>query len=982
MRKVRAASAVLVVSSLMLTVAASLAQGPASVPAVAIVGGRRIERNEFETRLAVVQQQIAQRQGERPAEFKDLLRRQMLETMIRLNLLTLEAKRTNVTVTGAEAEAALKRDPFFSPNGQFDPERWRLTRMSQAGKFQAALAAMSEQLAARKLDEQLQQRFRPDDATLRAKAERQLRHAVTEDLSLRAADFKGTYPEPRESDVLEYYRTHHDDFRRPDRARLSVVFVNDPPMTDAEHKDPALAAAWNQRMRQSADSIRSAVRAGASLEDASARFGGPRADVTVVPDNFPGYWKGSASATSAVFKTEPGRLLSESVQGTDGWLVVRVDQLEPAHVAPLVTVAKEVRARLRDDSRLHHEERERRALYAQLRDSLSGPAWTFRWAAVDTASVTVPEPSAADLDRWYRGHLADFSSFDAKSGSIIAKPLGEVREEVRLRWRRDTRIQLARTQAEGLYAAWSAGKRAPALEAAARTHESAPAPMGADIDTGFAASAISDTVWTRGEPRGAGLAPYGRGYLVWQVTSRVASHTPAFEQVEGALRAAMESRDRAREEAEARRLFEADPKRFGGDKLLHFTRMVINGPQPIDVKLTRAQVERWHRRNLDKYGAEELVRAKHILISPVTQTAAGDRAARVRADSLLARIRAGESFDALAARYSDDPATRDKGGDLGVFRRGSMLQEFEDAAFKMQVDEVAGPVKTAVGYHIIQCTEHVPAFVQPLALVYSIVAGDLAKAESDTLALLRTDSLLRVIRTPAQGRDLAKRFGFAAVDYTMSEDEPNTNPQMDEYFEMLKKLKPGEVMSKKFYSKGTGYIITWLDSTSNAGTPTWERARNRALELYRAGSGERALMSKVAELDSLTRQGWSFDSLAVLWGGPNRSKQLSALGSTDRAALPMSLDSLVFGHDEQPPVLSPGQVSDWVRWPGGIARVRLVERQEPSADRISVRLDELRKAAVERRMVSYFEDLKRRYPVRIMDRALEAIPLPAPPPEE
>lgn len=983
MRNVRSASALVVLSLVALHVCTSLAQTPAaSGPPVATVGTRRIERNEYEARLVAVQQQVAQRQGERPAEFNDLLRRQLLETLIRLQLLTLEAKRTQVSVTPAEAEEGLKKDAFFSPGGKFDPERWRLTRMSQPGRFQAALAAMSDQMAARKLDQQLQARFSPSAATLRAKATRQLRRAVTEDLSLRAADFKGTYPEPRELDVLRYYREHKEEYRRPDRATLSVVFVNDPPMTESERQDPARAAAWNQRMRLAADSLRAQVRAGASLEAASARFGGPRHDVSVLPDNFPGYWKGDAATTAAVFKAEPGSVLPQPVPGTDGWLVVRVDRVEPSHVAPFTQVAKEVRNRLREDSRLHHDERDRRELYAQLRDSLSGPAWTFRWAAVDTAAVRVPEPTAADLDRWYRGHLADYSSFDAKTGSIVAKPLVEVRDDVRLRWRRDTRLMLARTQADDLYQAWSAGKRANALETALRVKQSGPAPMGADIDTGFAAAAISDTVWKRGEPRGAGLAPYARGFLVWQVTGKVASHTPAFEQVEPALRTALQVRQMAIEEAGARRLYEADPKRFGGGKSIHFTRLVVNWPPLIDIPLTRTQVEKWHRRNLDKYSAQELVRAKHILISPIAQTAAADRAARVRADSLLARIRAGESFDALAARYSDDPATKDKGGDLGVFQRGSMLPAFEDAAFAMQAGDLGGPVRTDVGYHIIECTEHVPAYVQPLTLVYSIVASDLAKAEADTIALLRADSLVRVLRTAAQGRAFAQRHGFDLLDYTYSPDQPNTNPQLDGYFEQLQKLKPGEVMPVKWQAKGIGCWVTWVDSITTMGAPTWEQARNKALEAYRSGAGERALMAKIAELDSLEKQGWSFDSLAVLWGGANRSKELVAAGVSTRSSIPAALDSLVFGHDDQPAALAPGQLSGWVRWPGGIARVRLVERTEPTADRVEARMEDLRKAAIERRLVGYYDDLKRRYPVRITDRSLEAIPLPEPPPED
>ena len=959
------------------------AAGAASPPAaVATVGSRRVTREEYDRRLAMAEQQLAARGGQNPAEFKDLLRRQMLETLIRLNLLVLESQRLKLTVSTAEAESSLQRDPYFSPNGQFDAQRWQLTRASQPERFQGAVQLSREQLAARRLDEQNQARFRPDDAVLREKALRQLRRAVTEDLSLRVAEFSGNYPEPRELDVLRWYREHPSEFRRPDRAKLSVVFVNEPPRTQLEASDAAAGAAWTARMKRAADSLIAAVRGGARLEDASAAFGGPRPDVSVLADNFPGYWRGDAGQSASVFKAAPGTLLRDPVPGSDGWLVVRVDEVTPAHVAPLAEASREIRGRLRDDSRLHHEENDLRALYVTLRDSLSGPAWRFRWAALDTATVRVPEPTEADLDRWYRGHLADFSSFDAASGTIVAKPLAQVREEVRVRWKRDRRIETARVQADELYQAWSAGKRAPAVESAARVKETVPTPMGADIDTGFAAAALSDTLWKRGEPRGAGLAPFARGYLVWQVTARVASHTPTFEQVSPALRVALDARQRAVEEAGARRLFEQDPKRFGSGKRFLFTRMIVPIPPIEGIRLTRAEVERWHRQHLEKYSAQELVRASHILISPVNPSPAADRAARVRADSLLARIRGGESFETLAARYSDDPATKDKGGDLGVFARGTMLQPFEDAAFAMQEGDLGGPVKTEVGYHIIRCTEHAPAFVQPLKLVYSIVASDCARAKGDTLALLRADSLVRTLHTAPQGRAAARRLGFVTNEYQFGVDEYNPNSDLEGYFDRLFKLKPGEVMPVKWKAKGSGYWITWLDSIAPPIEPRWEDARDRALEAYRAGAGERAMMAKVAELDSLAASGWSFDSLGTMWGGLARSKELSAVGTDQRAGLPASLDSLVFGMGGRPPALAEGQVSGWVRWPGGIARVRLVERREPPADRVRVRMDELRRIAVERRMQGYFDDLRKRYPVRILDKKLAAIPLPELPAEE
>lgn len=113
------------------------------------------------------------------------------------------------------------------------------------------------------------------------------------------------------------------------------------------------------------------------------------------------------------------------------------------------------------------------------------------------------------------------------------------------------------------------------------------------------------------------------------------------------------------------------------------------------------------------------VRASHILIKPEDakaklEQAAGeaktevteeqaDAAARKQAEELLAKVKAGEDFAKLAKAHSGCPSA-EKGGDLDWFKRGSMVKEFEEAAFKLQPGGVSEIVKTAFGYHIIKVT--------------------------------------------------------------------------------------------------------------------------------------------------------------------------------------------------------------------------------------------------------------------------------------
>jgi peptidyl-prolyl cis-trans isomerase D len=95
--------------------------------------------------------------------------------------------------------------------------------------------------------------------------------------------------------------------------------------------------------------------------------------------------------------------------------------------------------------------------------------------------------------------------------------------------------------------------------------------------------------------------------------------------------------------------------------------------------------------------------ARHILI-----TGKDDAAALALAQQVLAQAKSGKDFGALAKQYSQDPGSAQNGGDLGWAERSSFVKPFADALFAMKVGEIAGPVKTQFGYHIIRLDEIQP----------------------------------------------------------------------------------------------------------------------------------------------------------------------------------------------------------------------------------------------------------------------------------
>lgn len=89
------------------------------------------------------------------------------------------------------------------------------------------------------------------------------------------------------------------------------------------------------------------------------------------------------------------------------------------------------------------------------------------------------------------------------------------------------------------------------------------------------------------------------------------------------------------------------------------------------------------------------------IVIPVQASDSARATARAKADSILAAIRGGESFEDMARRFSED-GSRDFGGDLGWFRPGQMVPEFERATYLLKTGEISEPVRTVYGYHLIK----------------------------------------------------------------------------------------------------------------------------------------------------------------------------------------------------------------------------------------------------------------------------------------
>lgn len=215
---------------------------------------------------------------------------------------------------------------------------------------------------------------------------------------------------------------------------------------------------------------------------------------------------------------------------------------------------------------------------------------------------------------------------------------------------------------------------------------------------------------------------------------------------------------------------------------------------------------------------------KQIVVAPQPTNRARS-VARARAESLLAELRRGADFETLARRVSDDPGTKDRGGDLGWFRRGMMVQAFDRAAFALKPGEISDVVASPFGYHIIKVDRVQPAEVKAFHILVTpaIDSLDLARAHA------RADSVVAALSAGAPFDSLAKLYADTTEQVQASSIARSRLPQA--YAAAFDSAAVGPVLGPFATEPDTPnrskYVVAILTGSQPEGDYTFEDVREQ-----------------------------------------------------------------------------------------------------------------------------------------------------------
>jgi peptidyl-prolyl cis-trans isomerase D len=358
--------------------------------------------------------------------------------------------------------------------------------------------------------------------------------------------------------------------------------------------------------------------------------------------------------------------------------------------------------------------------------------------------------------------------------------------------------------------------------------------------------------------------------------------------------------------------------------------------------VTPAEVEARYRDNLQAFSTPEQIEASHILL----KTEGKDPAAvRKTAETVLARAKGGADFAALAKQHSEDEGSKEAGGALGYFSRGSMVQEFEDAAWAMKPGETSDLVETMFGFHIIKVTGRRDATTRTLEEARQQIESELRSQKAQAEAARLADVVAAGVNAPADLDRVATDQNLTVGESGLfSRDEPLAGLGFAPAVASAAfGLTEGQVSDQLLTNDG--YAVIALVEVQPSVVPALEAVRDRVREdVIRA----RALEMATSRAQALASASGNFAAAAKSAGGRVVPTDLIARGATlPEIGVNQRVEDALF-------TLKAGETTAPIATETAVVVGRLAERQEVDPAALAAERETVRDELARQRRGEFF----------------------------
>jgi peptidyl-prolyl cis-trans isomerase D len=357
---------------------------------------------------------------------------------------------------------------------------------------------------------------------------------------------------------------------------------------------------------------------------------------------------------------------------------------------------------------------------------------------------------------------------------------------------------------------------------------------------------------------------------------------------------------------------------------------------------SQQQIQAYYNAHISEFQQPEQAKSRHILIKVAAGAdAKTDAAAKAKAEDVLKQLKAGGDWNALAKKYSDDPGSKDTGGELGFAQRKTMVPEFDNAIFTQKIGDIQ-IVKSQFGYHVVQVEDRQTAHTQPLNEVLpqiqaSLIRDGSAQAQQNYAQTLTAEAIKNGLEKTAAAHHLEGVTTQPVEQTGVIAALPSSQGLLSKAFGSKQGDPP------QFAPTGEGYAIFQVTGVQAAHAPAFADWKSHVLDDYRNEQLPALLAAKTRELAEKAKDDNDLAKAAKETGATVKSSDLVGLsGQVPDVGQLGQVAPQLFD-------LNVGAVSGPINAERNGVVARITDKQEPTAAEIEKNLDETRDEMLEQK---------------------------------